>query len=422
MAKQKSNRNSTIDIIRGIAMLMVVLGHTMTGCTMDAENSFLFNVIWTLQMPLFILISGYVTKYSRTITSGKAYGKFVCKKTFAYLFPWAVWTFAVRGLIFEQTLYLNVKYILFLMDSGYWFLFTLWTIVMIYGFAQFISELVCANKSKFKKLLVHTIVYVLGMVILASIGLVMGLSFLCIKLTLYYMPFYFAGFLFGQFDTKLFEYKHGNTIKEIAVAVCFVGWIALMVRFNFYSIGDEISEIILRALASMMGCIAVCGFISKSVENKSELEKVRGGIASQYRRTLSGDISDSLSASIDGEVRPNAEIRRTSGEHVNSIELHSDHEHSVWCNEVDQSKSGVRYGSVWKNSLSWIGQHSLEIYLLHGFTLNLLQNQVKPIFLTSVGIVLTLVNYFVTVVLTCGIIALIGENRCLTFALLGNKK
>lgn len=276
MAEQKSNRNSTIDIIRGIAMLMVVLGHTMTGCTIDAENLFLFNVIWTLQMPLFILISGYVTKYSRAITSGKAYGKFVCRKTFAYLMPWVVWTFVVRGLIFKQTLYLNVKCILFHMDSGYWFLFTLWTIVMIYGFAQFFSERVCANKSKFVKLFVLTIVYVLGMAVLASIGLVMGLSFLCIKLTLYYMPFYFAGFLFGQLDTKLFEYKHRNTIKEIAVAVCFIGWIALMVRFNFYSIGDGIDGIILRALASMMGCIAVCGFISKLFENKPEPEKVGG--------------------------------------------------------------------------------------------------------------------------------------------------
>ncbi|HIW50637.1 MAG TPA: acyltransferase family protein [Candidatus Blautia intestinavium] len=66
MSKQ---RNQTIDILRGIAMLLVVLGHTMTGCTVNSQDSFLFNVIWTLQMPLFILISGYVTKYSRPIVN-----------------------------------------------------------------------------------------------------------------------------------------------------------------------------------------------------------------------------------------------------------------------------------------------------------------------------------------------------------------
>ena len=35
----------------------------MTGCTVGAEESFLFNIVWSLQMPMFILISGYVTKY-----------------------------------------------------------------------------------------------------------------------------------------------------------------------------------------------------------------------------------------------------------------------------------------------------------------------------------------------------------------------
>nr|APZ79457.1 Nodulation acetyltransferase protein [Streptococcus suis] len=136
-------------------------------------------------MPLFILISGYVNKYSKPLTSGKVYGKFVCKKTFAYLIPWIIWTFLIRGLIFEQTLYLNVKYILFHMDTGYWFLVSLWTMVMIYGLSQFISELICSGKNKFTKLMVFTLGYVIGMAILASIGFAMGLSFFSIKLTLY---------------------------------------------------------------------------------------------------------------------------------------------------------------------------------------------------------------------------------------------
>ena len=68
MQAKTENRNQFVDIMRGIAMLLVVLGHTMTGCTADSQKSFLFNIIWSLQMPLFILISGYVTKYSRPIS------------------------------------------------------------------------------------------------------------------------------------------------------------------------------------------------------------------------------------------------------------------------------------------------------------------------------------------------------------------
>nr|APZ79458.1 Nodulation acetyltransferase protein [Streptococcus suis] len=108
------------------------------------------------------------------------------------------------------------------------------------------------------------------------------------------MPFYFLGYLFGQLDAELFEYKYGNQIKEIVIAGCFIGWIALMVWFNFYSIGDEEIGIILRALASIMGCIAVCGFASKLFVNEIETEKVWKGIDSQYRDTLSRDISGSF--------------------------------------------------------------------------------------------------------------------------------
>ena len=34
------NRNQFVDIMRGFAMILVVLGHTMTGCTLNSESSF----------------------------------------------------------------------------------------------------------------------------------------------------------------------------------------------------------------------------------------------------------------------------------------------------------------------------------------------------------------------------------------------
>ena len=53
-------RNRFVDLMRDIAMLLVVLQHTMSGCTVGSETSFLFNAAGSLQMPLFVLISGYV--------------------------------------------------------------------------------------------------------------------------------------------------------------------------------------------------------------------------------------------------------------------------------------------------------------------------------------------------------------------------
>lgn len=110
MQAKIDNRNQFVDIMRGIAMLLVVLGHTMTGCTVDSQKSFLFNIIWSLQMPLFILISGFVTKYSRPISDGMGLWKYVKRRTVAYMLPWAVWSFLVRGIIFGEDGFLNVKH------------------------------------------------------------------------------------------------------------------------------------------------------------------------------------------------------------------------------------------------------------------------------------------------------------------------
>lgn len=251
-------RNQFVDIMRGIAMLLVVLGHTMTGCTVDSQKSFLFNIIWSLQMPLFILISGYVTKYSRIISDGKGLWKYVKRRTLAYMLPWVVWSFLVRGILFGEGDFLNLKYLLWNMDSGYWFLATIWTISVIFGVASFIAERL-SKENVLKKQIVLLGCYLAGMVLLAGIGAILGLSFFAIKLTLYYMPFYYAGFLYGQFDDRIKESETGKKIIDSVVAICFVIWLFVILRVSLYEMSDGSFAIILRAATSLAGCAAICG-------------------------------------------------------------------------------------------------------------------------------------------------------------------
>ena len=212
MAKE---RNNTIDILRGIAMLMVILGHTMTGCTIYSQESFLFNIVWTLQMPLFILISGYVTKYSRRVNTLSGLLNYIGRKTVAYLLPWAVWSFLIRGIMFRRTSYLNIRWLVYHMDSGYWFLFTIWMIVIIFGIADFMGRKWNCRSKLYFGIITTGVVYVVGMIVLVTIGLIMGLDFLDIKLTLYYMPFYFAGYMYGQLEEKIVQMKSGETVKKL---------------------------------------------------------------------------------------------------------------------------------------------------------------------------------------------------------------
>lgn len=250
-------RNSSVDIIRGFAMLLVVLGHTISGTVKEYSDSLLFQAIWTLQMPLFIVISGYVTRYSRPIVDCSGLWKFVKKRTLAYLLPWGAWTIVVRGLIFGQSNMLNIKNLLWHMDNGYWFLVTIWTISMIYG----ISDLLSNKWFKERKMNVfaHLFFCGIGLIGLAVIGYIMGLDFLAIKLTLYYLPIYLLGYMYGQIQNWVIARANGKCFINIMIVASFALWLAAINRFDFFAGGDNVMMIIGRFITSSLGCIAVIG-------------------------------------------------------------------------------------------------------------------------------------------------------------------
>lgn len=251
-----NSRNSFVDIVRGIAMLLVVLGHTITGCTVGSQDSFLFNVIWSLQMPLFILISGYVTKYSRGCKDIKSFGQFVWRRTLAYLLPLVVWTFVVHGLVCGQKQFFDITWLVYHMDSGYWFLFTIWTISLCFGLSEFLAKKIFHTKTR--EFIATSLLFGLFGIVLLAIGKVAGMNFLGIKLTVYYIPFYWLGYLWGKYGENLFEIKRAETIK-IGIAISTLVWVYILFKFNLYNMPDDGYSVIIRFVGSITGCIAVCG-------------------------------------------------------------------------------------------------------------------------------------------------------------------
>lgn len=411
MQAKTENRNQFVDIMRGIAMLLVVLQHTMSGCTVGAENTFVFNIAWSLQMPLFILISGYVTKYSRPISDGKGLWKYVKRRTNAYMIPWAVWSFLVRGIIFGQDGFLNVKHLLWNMDSGYWFLATIWTISMIFGIASFIAERV-SKENLLKKQTVLLGCYLAGMVLLVGIGAVLGLSFFAIKLTLYYMPFYYAGFLYGQFDDRMKESETGKKMIDSVVALCFVMWLFVILRFSLYEMSDGGLAIILRAATSLAGCIAVCG-LCKGIFS----DKIGGGYSCMGRSALTGSVPHALSASRFNQARQGTGAVQSNGAEPGSGQL-CDYG-STFCdgNSDDEPKCCAEICINRKEKVSefflWAGKQSLEIYMMHGLLLNIFKSRVAIQFSSIEGYLLTAGNFALTIGLCAVVIRLLNQNVAL---------
>lgn len=67
----RRSRNQLIDVAKGIAILLVLIGHSIqyaSGASYAASGAFynncLFKVIYTFHMPLFMVISGYLFRFS----------------------------------------------------------------------------------------------------------------------------------------------------------------------------------------------------------------------------------------------------------------------------------------------------------------------------------------------------------------------
>ena len=57
----KKQRIEYFDLLKGIAIFMVVMGHALTMCVRLLDSSFLFKLIGQVHMPVFFFISGYLT-------------------------------------------------------------------------------------------------------------------------------------------------------------------------------------------------------------------------------------------------------------------------------------------------------------------------------------------------------------------------
>lgn len=70
---QKQNRNTSIDLIKSFAIGLVVLGHVIAGSVTGSCNTILMDIIWTLQIPLFMIVGGFVVQFSRKVNNVKTF-------------------------------------------------------------------------------------------------------------------------------------------------------------------------------------------------------------------------------------------------------------------------------------------------------------------------------------------------------------
>jgi fucose 4-O-acetylase-like acetyltransferase len=168
-------RLTYIDHLKGISILLVVIGHFIQYNTSDSKNNGLFNFIYSFHMPLFMFISGYIGYITINTTIFENYIGFVLKKGRSLLIPFFAWPLLVDSLFFNTNwqfdFYGRFRNLLYDPRTGLWFLWYLFFLTLIYSIFLLGSHYLNSRK-KFILDIVIFFVLLTGLIVLKTFHIV----------------------------------------------------------------------------------------------------------------------------------------------------------------------------------------------------------------------------------------------------------
>ena len=209
MKKQDKKRNPYLDIIKAILILLVLIGHSIQYGSGENYlnkqlffNNYLFKFIYSFHMPLFIMISGYLSYNSLNKVNLK---DTIISKFKSLIIPIFIWS--IIPFIISINNYINIKELIKLFittfSTNLWFLWSLF----------YINVLVKIINKYFKD---NIYIYILSILITFILPNTYIIKYFNFQFSLY--SFMYIYFLLGYFykkynlDTKLNKYINNKTL------------------------------------------------------------------------------------------------------------------------------------------------------------------------------------------------------------------
>lgn len=187
----EKERNITYDYLRGFAMLFIVFGH-LYFYSKRAEGSLVFSICDTIELPVFMYISGLLAHVS---VDRYGFRKLIWTKVIRLLFP--LLSFYIIWGLWDSSYWL--QFWLKEYKNGYWFLFVLFELMVTLSFIKRVSSVL-----KIKSIFITIGIFLLVTAILLIIpkgGWVNNLF--CVKLYWHYFPFFMMGYYSYRLDKFL---------------------------------------------------------------------------------------------------------------------------------------------------------------------------------------------------------------------------
>lgn len=260
-------RKESLDCLKGIAIVLVMFGHVQVHNRMT--DPYLYDVIKSLQMPLFFLISGYLAGAGTKIRDLAHYRAVMKKRAVSYLLPFFSW------LVIQHITYVPraLATVLFQLDYGLWFLMVLFLFTWLSCSAQ-LAEV------KGKKEWMFWLSYFggCGLILLAYLA---GWTFLSPSLLVVYLPYYTLSYFFGL---------HEETVKRwlpviVRRAAAYGGGAVCLLMAAVLDLVTVTGPrmLIVQMFASFLGCAAV---IQAVLDWTGRGRRLRRGLARLGRYTL----------------------------------------------------------------------------------------------------------------------------------------
>lgn len=246
-------RDDALDAVKGFAILIVMLGHCIV--LNNLADPYFYDAIVAIQMPLFMAVSGFTTGrrplelYEKPDLK-KRLSTFL-KRTTAYLVPFFIWLWLTH----LTNPFAELKLQLFALDRGLWFLMTLWIVTLVTMTGSYVADYVAwkFGKSTMIKGVLRFVIF--GMITsVCYIGFVLqgrsGNTFLSPSLTVKYLPFYVAGYLWALYVSAFI--KRYKTICNLLCIVSLCAFVYLIAAFDMIAVTGTV-DLLVQMSASFLG-------------------------------------------------------------------------------------------------------------------------------------------------------------------------
>ena len=278
------SRNYLIDNSKGLLIFLVVLGHSLEFIRKDYEVARLLYVfIYEFHMPVFVFISGYLSK---NVEKGRR------NAVRNFLTPFLLFNIIWNLITLVGPLFLRGEFTELPSEQVFSFFTPGWA--LWYIFAMFLWKILLPDLLKFKNIFILSVIAGIFVKLSGEFG-----SYMALSRTITFAPFFLAGYYSSEEKLKRFrKFTRFNILNKVpSILILIIGVLIALIFVNYSNIADEFfwadrsysnfnieifTGILLYIAVYIIGFAFVYVFINLMPENQTFLSKIGKNTLSVY--------------------------------------------------------------------------------------------------------------------------------------------